>query len=99
MSCTENHLRGIFCVLTGVPCIRENCTHFRQALTNHQALQRMSGGELARALLELSSGGAYCKHLEDCLEAVEHDKEIPDSRCIDCIRAWLQEVYREGSHA
>lgn len=58
------------------------------AKTRYDRIKAMGLVEMAE-LLDRAAGTPWCGYLESCLKDLEHDREIPAGRCLDCVIGWL----------
>ena len=61
---------------------------------NGDRIRNMSDEELAAWPIKLSDAGAeeikFCQNRQECEDDLSAGRELPESRCIECMVGWLQ---------
>ena len=62
----------------------------RNPKTNADRIRAMSDEEMAKAMAKADTG-CFCEYLPECMDDLEHNRDIPDVRCEVCAIRWLQQ--------
>lgn len=68
---------------------------FGKALTRGDRIRAMPDEQLALKILSEGGDGVavgYCRNNGKCKGIDLENEEIPDARCVECIKKWLKEV-------
>lgn len=88
------------CSMESKECIgcKQNAVDKYTRMTNADRIRYMSIEELAELLYSfhnLEDKVKFCKNKEECTDAFDDGKDIPDSMCKKCLVEWLQSEVEE----
>lgn len=68
-----------------------------QAHTRADMIRSMSDEDLSDIIFKIwgdNKEARFCRELQTCTDKLEHNKEIPDEWCKECLLKWMMEVVK-----